>query len=160
MSETREELTATAQAVSPQPASSSDSDASFRDDLAFPRLSDEMLQKLGHYGQEEIFPQDSCLYLCGDRDTDMFVVLSGEIESRLLVEGGWYEILSLLACWRIQWRAESAEHAAICCRSSHDIDESTVANLSKELAGVDACRGRDCEHYRFRLHMASHRHDE
>ncbi len=88
MSETREELTAAAQAVSPQPASSSNSDVQFRRDLAFPRLSDEMLQRLASYGQEEIVLNDTLLYAYGDRDTDMVVVLSGEVESRLLVEGG------------------------------------------------------------------------
>ena len=88
MSETREELTAAAQAVSPQPASSSNSDIQFRRDLAFPRLSDEILQRLGSYGQEETVAKDVRLYTYGDRDTDMFVVLSGEIESRLLAERG------------------------------------------------------------------------
>ena len=88
MSEPREELTSAAQAVSPELVSSSNSDVEFRRDLAFPRLSDEMLQRLGSYGQEEAVPKDTCLYTYGDRDTDMFVILAGEIESRLLVEGG------------------------------------------------------------------------
>src|SRR5277367_6747918 len=88
MNEPKEELTAAAQAVSPQPLTSSHSDVEFRRDLAFPRLSDEMLQRLGSYGQEETVPKDTCLYMYGDRDTDMFVVLTGEIESRLPVKGG------------------------------------------------------------------------
>ena len=45
MSETREELTAAAQAVSPQPVTSSDSDVAFRHDLAFPRLSERNASK-------------------------------------------------------------------------------------------------------------------
>jgi thioredoxin reductase (NADPH) len=88
MSETREELTAAAEAVSRQPSTSSNSDIAFRHDLAFPKLSGEMLQRLGSYGQEETVPKDTCLYMYGDRDTDMFVVLTGEIESRLPVKGG------------------------------------------------------------------------
>ena len=88
MSETREELTAAAEAVSPQPSTSSDSDIAFRHDLAFPKLSEEMLERLGAYGQEETVPKGTCLYMYGDRDTDMFVVLAGEIESRLPVKGG------------------------------------------------------------------------
>ncbi len=88
MSKPQEELTAAAQAVSPQPITSSDSGITFRHDLAFPRLGGEMLQRLRSYGQEETVPKDICLYTYGDRDTDMLVVLSGEIESRLLVEGG------------------------------------------------------------------------
>jgi thioredoxin reductase (NADPH) len=88
MSEPREELTSAAQAISPELVSSSNSDVEFRRDLAFPRLSDEMLQRLGSYGQEETVPKDTLLYTYGDRDTDMVVVLSGEVESRLLIEGG------------------------------------------------------------------------
>ena len=44
MSESQEEFTSAVQAVSPERSSSSNSDAAFRHDLAFPRLSDEMLQ--------------------------------------------------------------------------------------------------------------------
>ena len=88
MNEMREELTAAGQVVSSQPDSSSNSEVQFHRDLAFPRLSDEMLQRLGAYGREETVPKDTLLYTYGDRDTDMFVILSGEIESRLLVEGG------------------------------------------------------------------------
>ena len=88
MNETREELTAAAQTVSPDAVSSPNSDVEFRRDLAFPKLSEEMLERLGSYGQEETVPQDTCLYMYGDRDTDMFVVLAGEIESRLPVKGG------------------------------------------------------------------------
>ncbi|HTZ84590.1 MAG TPA: FAD-dependent oxidoreductase [Candidatus Acidoferrales bacterium] len=88
MSEPQEELTAAADAVSPQPAPSSTPDVELRLDLAFPRLSEEMLERLGSYGQEETVPKDTCLYMYGDRDTDMFVVLTGEIESRVPVKGG------------------------------------------------------------------------
>jgi len=88
MSETRQELPAAAEAVSPKPSTSSDSGIAFRHDLAFPKLSEEMLERLGAYGQEETVPKGTCLYMYGDRDTDMFVVLTGEIESRLPVKGG------------------------------------------------------------------------
>jgi thioredoxin reductase (NADPH) len=96
MSEPREELTSAVQAVSPEPVSSSNSDVAFRHDLAFPRLSDEMLQRLGSYGQEEFVATDTCLYTYGDRDTDMLVILSGEIESRLLVKGGGFKVFRSL----------------------------------------------------------------
>jgi thioredoxin reductase (NADPH) len=99
MSEHQEELTAAAQAVSPQPSASSNSDIAFRPDLAFPKLSGEMLERLRSYGQEEAVPADTCLYTYGDRDTDMVVVLSGEVESRLLVKGGGSKLFrSLRAC--------------------------------------------------------------
>jgi len=86
--ETREELSPAFRAVSPQPALSSTPDVELRLDLAFPRLSEEMLERLRSYGQEETVPKDTCLYMYGDRDTDMFVVLTGEIESRVPVKGG------------------------------------------------------------------------
>jgi thioredoxin reductase (NADPH) len=96
MSEPREEFTSAAQAVSPEPISSANTDVAFRPDLAFPRLSSDMLQRLGSYGQEEFVATDTCLYTYGDRDTDMLVILSGEIESRLLVKGGGFKVFRSL----------------------------------------------------------------
>ena len=80
MSETHEELTATAKAASPDAIDTSVPDVQFRSDLAFPRLSEEMLQKIVSYGHEETVAESTQLYTYGDRDTDMFVVLSGEIK--------------------------------------------------------------------------------
>lgn len=96
MSEPQEELTAAAEAVSPQPSMSSNVNVAFRQDLAFPRFDDDTIRRLGPYGQEESVPKDTCLYTYGDRDTDMLVVLSGEIESRLLVEGGGSKVFRFL----------------------------------------------------------------
>ena len=84
------------QPASPEPISSSTPDAEFRSDLAFPIFSGEMLRRIGSYGQEETVPKDTCLYTYGDRDTDMFVVLAGEIESRLLVRGGGFKVFRSL----------------------------------------------------------------
>jgi thioredoxin reductase (NADPH) len=89
MSSSQPEFTAAAaEAVTPQPSTSPDPTVAFREDLAFPRFDDRTLRKLLPYGQEESIPTDTCLYTYGDRDTDMLVVLSGEIESLLLVAGG------------------------------------------------------------------------
>ena len=55
-----------------------------------------MLRRLGSYGQEETVPKDTLLYTYGDRDTDMIVVLSGEVTSRLLVEGGGWKLFRSL----------------------------------------------------------------
>jgi thioredoxin reductase (NADPH) len=96
MNEANEELNAAAQAVSSHKASSPAPDVQFREDLAFPSLDWEMLQKLNSYGDEETVPADTLLYTYGDRDTEMFVVLKGEIESRLLVEGGASKCLRML----------------------------------------------------------------
>ena len=88
MSARHEGFTAAVEAATPQTRTSAEADVQFRHDLAFPQLSEDMLQRLRSYGQEEHFPDDTLLYTYGDRDTDMFVILSGKIESRLLTEGG------------------------------------------------------------------------
>jgi thioredoxin reductase (NADPH) len=97
MSDVHEELTATAQAASPDAVNASVPDLQFRSDLAFPRLDDDMLQRIVSYGHEETVAENTQLYTYGDRDTDMFVVLNGEIESRLLVEGGRSKCFRLLS---------------------------------------------------------------
>ena len=97
MSDVHEELTATARAASPDANNASVPDSQFRTDLAFPRLSEEMLQRIVSYGHEETVAENTQLYTYGDRDTDMFVVLNGEIESRLLVEGGRSKCFRMLS---------------------------------------------------------------
>lgn len=62
--------------------------ADFRRDLAFPILSEEMVQQLRNYGREEIVPANTTLYARGDRDTDMFVVLDGGIDILLASPDG------------------------------------------------------------------------
>ncbi len=52
----------------------------FRLELAFPELTEDMIATLRSYGTEESFPADATLYTLGDRMTDMFVVLEGEID--------------------------------------------------------------------------------
>ncbi len=96
MSEPQEELIAAAEAVSTQSSASPKPDMAFRHDLAFPRLSGEMLQRLGSYGHEETVPNNTCVYTYGDRDTDMLVILSGAIDSRLLVKGGGSKVFRSL----------------------------------------------------------------
>lgn len=97
MSETHEDVTAAAKAASPDADNASVPDVQFRSDLAFPKLSEAELQRLRSYGDEETVPANTQLYTYGDRDTDMFVVLSGEIESRLLLEGGRSKCFRLIA---------------------------------------------------------------
>ena len=60
----------------------------FRPDLAFPKLSEDMVERLRGYGQEEPFGADVMLFRQGARQVDMFVVLEGEIEISIPVEGG------------------------------------------------------------------------
>ncbi len=96
MSEPIEDFTPADQASTPEPATSPRPDAEFSSDLAFPIFSGEMIHKIRPYGQEETVPKSTCLYTYGDRDTDMFVVLTGEIESRLLVRGGGFKVFRSL----------------------------------------------------------------
>jgi thioredoxin reductase (NADPH) len=51
----------------------------FRQDLAFPKLTEEMIERIKPYGHEETFPADKTLYACGDRRIDMFVILEGGV---------------------------------------------------------------------------------
>lgn len=52
----------------------------FRKDLAFPRLTEGMVQRLSSYGQEKKFPGRFTLFTYGSTDVDMFVVLRGGID--------------------------------------------------------------------------------
>ena len=68
--------------------------AEFRRDLAFPKLTEEMIQRLLSYGREEALPADAILYTHGDRQIDMFVVLEGGIDIFLPVVGGGTKIFA------------------------------------------------------------------
>src|SRR5947207_265505 len=52
----------------------------FRLDLAFPKLTEELVERLKPYGHEETFAADETLYTYGDRHIDMFVVLEGGVD--------------------------------------------------------------------------------
>ena len=51
----------------------------FQPDLAFPRFTEDMVERLRPYGREETFSANYSLYTRGERLIDMFVVLDGEI---------------------------------------------------------------------------------
>jgi thioredoxin reductase (NADPH) len=52
----------------------------FRADLAFPELSSAMLARIATYGHKEHYIPHEPLWKRGQRDVDLFVVLSGEVE--------------------------------------------------------------------------------
>jgi thioredoxin reductase (NADPH) len=52
----------------------------FRPEMAFPPLTDEMVERLREYGTEETFAPETALFARGEREVDMFVVLEGELE--------------------------------------------------------------------------------
>jgi thioredoxin reductase (NADPH) len=61
----------------------------YRPDLAHPRLTEDMIERLRNYGREEVFPSLTTLYSHGERNADMFVVLEGGIDVCLpLLSGG------------------------------------------------------------------------
>src|ERR1700760_839267 len=64
----------------------------FRPELAFPKLSADMIGRLRSYGQEERFPADCRLYGYGDRGTDLFIVLEGGIDIILPQSNGGTKI--------------------------------------------------------------------
>ena len=75
-----DQLNSIGDAQSHQPTSAQVITAEFRGDLAFPKLTEEMVQRLHQYGREETVAANVTLYTVGDRETDMFVVLDGEVD--------------------------------------------------------------------------------
>lgn len=59
----------------------------FRRDLAFPRLPDDLVQRLRRYGEEVYLSGGTVLYSQGERNTAMFVVLEGGIDVFLSSSG-------------------------------------------------------------------------
>ena len=55
----------------------------FRPELAFPVLSEEMVDRVRSYGREEILPANYALFRHGERQVDMFIVLDGEVSIAL-----------------------------------------------------------------------------
>jgi thioredoxin reductase (NADPH) len=66
----------------------------FRPELAFPRLTEEMVERLRPYGREETLPENLLLFTPGERQVDMYVVLDGEITISLPVAGGETKIIA------------------------------------------------------------------
>ena len=66
----------------------------FRPELAFPKLTEEQIDKVRFYGVEETLPPNRLLFTHGARETDMFVVLDGAITISLPVVGGERKIIA------------------------------------------------------------------
>ena len=66
----------------------------FRPDLAFPQLTEEMVERLRSYGREETLPANVPLFTHGERQVDMFVVLDGEIDISLPAANGETKIIA------------------------------------------------------------------
>jgi thioredoxin reductase (NADPH) len=66
----------------------------FRPDLAFPKLTEEMVERLRGYGVEETIAGEVVLFTYGDRQVDMFVILDGEIEISISGSDGEKKVIS------------------------------------------------------------------
>lgn len=65
-----------------------------RPDLAFPKLTEDMVERIRPYGQEITFAANVLLYSYGERGVDMFVVLAGDIYMSLPAAGGESKIIA------------------------------------------------------------------
>jgi thioredoxin reductase (NADPH) len=66
----------------------------FRPELAFPHLTEEMVERLRSYGREETFPANQPLFTRGERQVDMFVVLDGEVSISLPTSHGETKVIA------------------------------------------------------------------
>ncbi|MGC2400908.1 MAG: FAD-dependent oxidoreductase [Acidobacteriaceae bacterium] len=120
--------------------------ADFRPDLAFPALTDDMLDRLRAYGTETSFPGNTTIYRYGDLNTNMYVVLEGGVDIFLPGEGGESRIyarhrklnftgeFNLLNSQRAVVEARTAADSRLLCISRKQLDrimraEGDIANL-------------------------------
>src|ERR1700760_4564751 len=66
----------------------------FRPELAFPKLTEEMLDRVRPYGREETLEAGQLLFKQGDRQVDMLVVLDGEISISLPASEGEAKVIA------------------------------------------------------------------
>src|ERR1700685_2270794 len=65
-----------------------------RPELAFPKLTQDMVERLRPFGHEESFPANVTLFTYGERGVDMFVVLDGQIDMSLPAASGESKIVA------------------------------------------------------------------
>ena len=68
----------------------------FRPELAFPKFTEEMVERMRAYGQVETVPANVTLFTLGERQVDVFVVLDGEIEISLPASNGGSKVIAHL----------------------------------------------------------------
>ena len=66
----------------------------FRPDLAYPKLTEEMVERVRSYAREETLPSNVPLFTSGERQVDMFVVLDGEVAVSLPTANGESKIIA------------------------------------------------------------------
>jgi hypothetical protein len=70
------------------PADVLEFNADFRRDLAFPTLTEDMVQRLQAYGREEIVPENVTLYTHGEPDSDVLAKTGWVTERYFIVPLG------------------------------------------------------------------------
>ena len=66
----------------------------FRPDLAYPKLTEEMVERVRSYAREETLPANVPLFTRGERQVDMFVVLDGQVDVSLPTANGESKIIA------------------------------------------------------------------
>lgn len=66
----------------------------FRADLAFQKLTEDMVYRMRAYGREESFAANVVLFTHGERKVDMFVVLEGEVDALLPAGEGQAKVIA------------------------------------------------------------------
>ena len=67
----------------------------FRPELAFPQLTDDMLARLREYGCEEVCARGTLLFTRGQRDVDMFVIVKGVVDIYVEADSGRTSVTTL-----------------------------------------------------------------
>lgn len=70
--------------------------APFRPEMAYPCLTEDMIERLKAYGRQESFPPNATLWARGDREVDLFVILEGMIDIYALPSDGQRKTLATL----------------------------------------------------------------
>ena len=68
----------------------------FRPEMAFPYLTEDMLERLESYGYRQHCPAETALWTRGQREVDMFVVVEGTVEVYAPVEKDERKLLATL----------------------------------------------------------------
>ncbi len=107
-----------------------------------PKLSEDMLERLRFYGEEEDVDSDVCLYSHGDRNIDLFIVLEGGIDIILPDAQGGSRVYNQIRAFNFSGEINlfNSQGAVVEART---IARSRLSAYSaKQVEGVDACRRR------------------
>ena len=95
---------------------------SFRPEMAFPYLTEEMVGRLRAYGDEQTVAANTILFRRGDREVDLFVVLDGSIEVHTVDENEQDEPLTVLESFQFSGELDllNSQRTVVGARTSAD----------------------------------------